>query len=99
MKKHFALMVLALGVSVAHADELLLKKNNCMACHKTEGKLVGPSYKDISKKYKGQSKAAESLVSQIKNGGKGNWGSIPMPPNPNISDADSKAIASWILTR
>jgi cytochrome c len=80
----------------AQADEALAKKHNCLACHTVDKKLVGPSYKDIAKKYKGQSVAAQ-LEQKVKKGGQGVWGPVPMPPNAAVPDADIKKLVDWIL--
>ncbi|MSQ18988.1 MAG: c-type cytochrome [Betaproteobacteria bacterium] len=79
------------------ASEELLKKNACTACHAIDKKLVGPGYKEISAKYKGQKDVAAKLVGKVKKGGQGTWGPIPMPPNPNVSDADLNAMIKFIL--
>jgi cytochrome c len=80
-----------------NADEALAKKHNCLACHTVDKKLVGPAYKDIAKKYKGQNVAAK-LEQKVKKGGQGAWGNVPMPPNPAVPDADVKKLVSWILS-
>jgi cytochrome c len=79
------------------ADEALAKSKNCMACHAVEKKLVGPSYKSIAQKYAGDAKAAELLATKIVKGGAGVWGAIPMPANPQVSEADAKKLAAWVL--
>jgi cytochrome c len=80
----------------AQADEALAKKHNCLACHTVDKKTVGPAYKDIAKKYKGQNVAA-TLQQKVKKGGQGVWGPIPMPPNAAVPDADIKTLVDWIL--
>jgi cytochrome c len=85
--------VLAMPVQ---ADEALAKKHNCLACHQVDKKTVGPAYKDIAKKYKGQNVAAK-LEQKVKKGGQGAWGNIPMPPNPAVPDGDIKKLVDWIL--
>jgi cytochrome c len=75
----------------------LIKGSDCAACHAAEMKLVGPSYKDVAKKYKGNAGAVDMLVKKIKAGGSGNWGAIPMTPHPNMKDEDVKVIVEWIL--
>ena len=80
----------------AKADEALAKKHNCLACHTVDKKLVGPAYKEIAKKYKGQNVAAK-LQEKVKKGGQGVWGPVPMPPNPAVPDADIKTLVDWIL--
>jgi cytochrome c len=90
--------VAALAVSPAWADEALAKGKNCMACHATDKKLVGPSYKDVAAKYAGQKDAADMLAGKIQKGGSGVWGAVPMPANPQVSEAEAKKLAAWVLT-
>ncbi|MEO8719057.1 MAG: c-type cytochrome [Burkholderiales bacterium] len=78
------------------AMEALAKKHNCLACHGIDKKVVGPSYKDVAKKYKGQDVKAK-LAEKVKKGGSGVWGPIPMPPNAAVSDKDIKELVEWIL--
>ena len=95
-------MVAAAGVlaaPVAQADEALLKKHNCVACHQIDKKVVGPAYKDVAKKYKGQKGIAVKLAEKVKKGGQGAWGPVPMPPNPQVPDADIKKMVEFILSR
>jgi cytochrome c len=84
--------------SAAVADELedLMKKNGCNACHAEDKKVIGPSYKDVAAKYKGDAGAVAKLAAKIKTGGKGTWGEIPMPPN-NVTDDEAKKLAAWVL--
>ena len=88
---------LALIATPAVADQALLKKSNCMICHAVDKKLVGPAYKDVANKYRGQSDAADKLAKKIRAGGSGVWGPIPMPPHPQVSEADAKTMATFIL--
>ena len=89
---------LALTIAApAFADQALLNKNACMACYAVDKKLVGPAYKDIANKYRGQSDAADKLAKKIRAGGSGVWGPIPMPPHPQVSEADAKTMATFIL--
>lgn len=93
-------LVVAAGLGslpAAQANETMLKKYNCTACHAIDKKLVGPAYKDVAKKYKGNSGAAAKLVQKVKKGGSGVWGPVPMPPNPAVSDADLKKMVDYIL--
>ena len=90
--------VLAIGVSApASASEAIVKKARCVACHAVDAKRVGPAYKDVAAKYKGDKKAAEALAATIKAGGSGKWGPVPMPPN-NVTDDEAKKLASWVLS-
>ncbi len=93
-----AAAALALSTGVASADEALAKDKKCMSCHQMEKKVVGPAFKDIAKKYKGDAKALAHNVQVIKKGGKGVWGAVPMPPHPQVSDADAEKLAKWVLS-
>lgn len=81
------------------ASEAIVKKARCVACHAVDQKRVGPAYKEVAAKYKGQADAVAVLSAKVRNGGTGNWGQIPMPPHgaDKISDADLKAAIEWIL--
>ena len=97
---HIALLVAAgLGVSSrVVTDEALAKAKNCMSCHAIDKKLVGPAYKDVAAKYKGDAGAVDKLAAKIKAGGKGVWGEIPMPPN-NVTPDEAKKLATWVLSQ
>ena len=82
----------------AKASDDLAKKHNCLACHMIDKKSVGPAYKEVAKKYKGQADAVAKLSDKIKKGGQGVWGPVPMTPHPNIPDADLRALAKWVLS-
>lgn len=94
------LAALALAPS-AFASDAIATKAGCLACHNVDKKVVGPSYKDVAAKYKGQADAAAKLADKVRKGGQGVWGPIPMPPNPadKIGDADLKTVVQWILNR
>jgi cytochrome c len=93
----FALLATIFVAAPALADQALAQKKNCMACHAVEKKVVGPAYKDVGKKYAGQNAEAK-LAAKIKQGGSGVWGAIPMPANPQVSDAEAKQLAAWVLS-
>lgn len=93
-----ALTGLTLAAAPARADLAMAKKYNCLACHAVDHKVLGPSYKDVAKKYAGQNDAEAKLVQKIEKGGAGVWGNIPMPPNSSVPDADVKALVKWILS-
>jgi cytochrome c len=105
MKKTLVALAALAGMSVgfaAHAQDAakakqLAQKYNCLACHAEDKKLVGPAYKEIAKKYKGDAAAAGKLATKVKAGGGGVWGTIPMPPN-NVPEADIKTMVDWILS-
>ncbi len=86
-----------LAAAPARADEALAKKHNCLACHQIDKKSVGPSYKDIAAKYKGQAGIEAKLADKVKKGGAGVWGQIPMAPNPAVPDADLKTLVAWVM--
>ena len=81
----------------ASASQQLAQKNACMSCHQVDKKVVGPAYKDVAKKYKGQADAAAKLAEKVKKGGSGVWGPVPMPPNAAVPDADIQKLVAWIL--
>ena len=82
----------------ALASDALAKKYNCLACHAVDKKLIGPSYKDVAAKYKGDAGAEAKLIAKVKNGGTGAWGQIPRPPNASVPDADVKSLVKWVLS-
>jgi cytochrome c len=92
-------MMAAAGIVMAgqaQADEALAKAKNCMSCHAVDKKLVGPAYKEVAAKYKGDAKAPAMLAAKIKAGGKGTWGPVPMPPN-NVTPEEAGKLAAWVL--
>ena len=93
-----AALLLASAMASAADGAALAQKNACMSCHSVDKKIVGPAYKDVAKKYAGDKGAQAKLVAKVKAGGKGVWGDIPMPPNPQVSPADLNTIVAWILT-
>ncbi|EGV27803.1 cytochrome c class I [Thiorhodococcus drewsii AZ1] len=83
---------------IATADLALAQKSGCTVCHSVDAAIVGPAYKDVAAKYKGDDGAPARLAAKVKAGGSGNWGEIPMPPNVAVSDENIKALVDWILT-
>jgi len=90
-----------LAASAAPASPEAMSKAGCVACHAQDKKLVGPAFKDIAAKYRGQKEAAAQLADKVRKGGKGVWGPIPMPPSgpDKISDAELKAALDWVLAQ
>ena len=83
----------------ARGAEELAKKSGCMTCHAIDNKVIGPAYKDVAARYRGQSGAEAMLIEKVKKGGQGVWGQVPMPPqSPQVSDGDIKTIADWIMS-
>lgn len=94
-----ALSMAAFGT--AQADEAMATKSGCMACHQIEIKVVGPAYKEVAAKYKGDATAVDTLTAKVIAGGVGAWGQVPMPPKGgrmDVSDDDVRAIVEWILS-
>lgn len=102
MKSVIVALIAASGLiatGAAHADQALAGKKGCMGCHAVASKMVGPSFKDVAKKY--TAKDADKLVKKVLEGGSGVWGSTPMPANKTmgVKEDEAKAIVAWILTQ
>lgn len=80
------------------AAEALANKSGCIACHNVDKKVIGPAYKDVAGKYRTDKDALAKLSEKVKKGGAGVWGQVPMPPNPQVSDAEIKTLVTWILS-
>ena len=98
-------VMLALGLAAvavsgsAVADLDLAKKSGCLACHSVDKKIVGPAWKDVANKYKGDAGAKANLIGKVKSGGKGVWGPAPMPPySPRVSDANIEKLVTFVLS-
>lgn len=93
-----ALIGLAIA-SGAQASEKLAQANACTACHSIDSKpgMLGPAYKDVAAKYRGDKGAEAALIKKVKAGGKGVWGNNIMPPNAHVKDDDIKTLVQWIL--
>jgi len=76
---------------------VLLQKNNCLACHAMDKKVVGPAFKDVAAKYRDQADAEAKLVTKVTKGGKGAWGSMAMPAQSAKQD-DIKAMVRFVLS-
>ena len=99
MKKLVAVAAIAglMGSTAAFADAGadLAKAKNCLACHAVDKKVVGPAYKEVAAKYKGDKTAEAKLIEKVQKGGVGAWGQIPMPPNPQVNAAEAKTLVAW----
>ena len=90
--KKFAIVLAAAGLlmaGTAQASADLAEKSGCMTCHAVDTKKMGPAFKDVAKKYKGQASAEADLVGKLK-AGKGH-------PAVKSSDDDTKALVKWVL--
>ena len=92
-----AAMVLAVAAP-AQADLSFATSKNCMSCHAVDKKLVGPAYKDVAAKYKDDKGAADRLSAKVIKGGGGVWGVVPMPSNPQVTEAEARKLVAWILS-
>jgi cytochrome c len=92
-----ALAAAMLVAAPAFASADLAKKNGCAVCHDATAKKMGPTWKDIAAKNKGNKDAEKVLTDAIANGSKGKYGKIPMPPQAKAK-ADAPALAKWIMT-
>ena len=107
MNKSLAILVSAASLAIASFSSSasegleLAKKSGCLACHSIEKKVVGPAWRDVSKRYKGQDVRAR-LVKKVKTGGKGNWTEVtkgvPMPPySPRVKDENIEKLVDFVL--
>lgn len=94
------LAVSLVAATPAMADDglALAKSKNCLACHSVDKKVVGPAYKDVAAKYAGKAGMADKLAEHILKGSQGVWGPVPMPANTQVSAADAKKLATWVLS-
>lgn len=93
-----ALAVAAAATTPAFAQLDLAQSKNCLTCHAVDKKLVGPAYKDVAAKYAGDKGAVDRLTQKVMKGGSGVWGPVPMPANPQVSEAEARKLVTWILT-
>ncbi|MDP1765266.1 MAG: c-type cytochrome [Methylotenera sp.] len=90
--------MLVAGQASADDSKALAQKSGCLACHTVDAKVLGPAFKDVAAKYKGDKTAEAKMIEKVKKGGSGVWGPMPMPANsPQVKDADIKTIVQWIL--
>jgi cytochrome c len=85
--------------SAAFASAELARSKNCVACHHVERKMIGPSYKAIAERYGKDESAIKLLSERIVKGSGGNWGQLPMPPQPSVSPEEADALARWIMSQ
>lgn len=85
--------------SPASSDQKLAQKHGCLNCHLVAKKVVGPSFVDVSRKYKGDAGAQGHLLGVIKKGGKGVWGNVPMPPHPQVPEGEARSLVTWVLAQ
>ena len=76
----------------------LVGKSDCFTCHKIVDASTGPAYEAVAAKYPDNDAVIDSVSKKIITGGAGNWGTVPMTPHPDISEADAKAMTKYILS-
>jgi len=81
----------------AGANEALARKHGCLGCHAAATTLVGPSYQAVAERYAQRADAPALLLKKLRQGGAGNWGEVPMPPQAAVPEADAKRLIAWIL--
>lgn len=97
-----ALAALGLLLPASNAladDDELYKTKNCFACHRVDRNHLGPSFKAIATKYADDAGAEARLAQKVRAGGVGEWGQVPMPAQPQVSEAEALTLTRWILTR
>lgn len=89
------------GAGDAAANEkalTLIGSSDCTTCHAIDRKVIGPAYKDVSKKYEDTPAIEDTLIAKIKKGGSGNWGNLVMTPHPDLPDEDIRVMVKYILS-
>ena len=77
----------------------LAKAKYCLNCHAINAKVVGPSYQSVAAKYAGQEGAEDKLVQKVLQGGSGVWGTVPMPPNTQVTQEQAHILVKWVLSQ
>ena len=97
MKAAIFLLGALAAAGPAAADEALAAQKGCTACHSIDKKVIGPAYRDVAKKYKGDAQARAKLSASVVGGSTGKWGQIPMPPN-KVTPEEAAKLAAWVLS-
>jgi len=84
-------------VATVPSAKALAESSNCLACHGVDTKIVGPAFRDVAKRYAGKPEMAASLAAKVRAGGQGAWGSIPMPPQDQVTPEQAKTLVDWVL--
>ena len=93
-----AVIGLLVAAAPVRADYDLVVKKNCLACHQVDKRKYGPNFKEIAGKYADQKNAADVLARKIRRGGTGVWGQDVMPPQPQVSTTEARALAMYVLS-
>ncbi len=81
--------------TVAVAD--LARNKGCLGCHAVDKRVVGQAFKEIATRYRGEAGVEAKLAEKLLRGGFGNWGQVPMPPNPELAESDARRLVLWVL--
>jgi cytochrome c len=80
------------------ADAGLARERHCLNCHAEQRKMVGPSLRDISARYRGSGDAVvPALAAKVRQGGSGAWGAVAMPSHPQVTQAEAERLVRWVL--
>ena len=96
---HWIAVIILLGAAAsARADYDLVVKKNCLACHQLDKRKYGPNFKEVAAKYADKKNATNILANKIRRGGTGVWGPDVMPAQPQVSAAEAKLLAQYVLS-
>ncbi|MDR0770781.1 MAG: c-type cytochrome [Burkholderiales bacterium] len=102
MKKMLLLLPFAAffagGIAQAESGEALTQKYRCVSCHKENKAGMGPSFKEVAKKYAKDAAAPERMAERVKKGSRNVWGPAPMPPNSSVPDEDIKTLIEYVMS-
>ena len=87
------------GTAAATDTKALLATNACTGCHSIDKKIVGPAFKEVVAKYKGKANAESLVAHNIRAGGAGKWGPVPMPAFAQLSETEAMALAHYVLAQ
>lgn len=76
----------------ATSGEALANKYGCLACHAVDTKIIGPSYREVSRRGYDQAKIMELVANPQPT----NWQGYPPMPPMRVPTEDLKLIADWI---
>lgn len=93
-----SICMLAIATPPVLADMEIANQSGCMACHQIDGQAIGPSYKDVAARYRGDTGAVDKLTAKVRDGGVGNWGDMPMPPNAWVGEDNIRMLVKWVLS-
>ncbi|HEX2826329.1 MAG TPA: c-type cytochrome [Burkholderiales bacterium] len=85
------------AAAAAAAEDTPPVRHGCVACHALDNRVIGPSFREIAARYRGDAGAATRLAAKVKDGGAGAWGAVPMPAHPQLAAADIESLVAWVL--